>query len=173
MDRVSIYRKCRLEEIALPLREGRLSDIPMDEVCTCGCWSLHLMVANQHLQNLRQDMGMDVDGEDTTQVVREVEDFGLVVDFAGIDEDDLVVSSTNRLTSGSPHDWQNPRFGEQLDTKIQTLTTEIDHMAPNMKATERLGDVAEKLKEAEAESDLAKKASKAARDRFNEVRRER
>lgn len=46
-------------------------------------------------------------------------------------------------------------------------------MAPNMKANERLGDVAEKLKDAEAEADLAKKASKAARDRFNEVRRER
>jgi structural maintenance of chromosome 1 len=46
-------------------------------------------------------------------------------------------------------------------------------MAPNMKATERLGDVADKLKDAEAESDLAKKASKAARDRFNEVRRQR
>lgn len=44
------------------------------------------------LQNLRQDMAMDVDGEDTTQVVREVEDFGLVVDFSGVDEDDLAVS---------------------------------------------------------------------------------
>jgi len=53
------------------------------------------------------------------------------------------------------------------------LTAEIDHMAPNMKATERLGDVADKLKDAEAESDLAKKASKAARDRFNDVRRQR
>lgn len=46
-------------------------------------------------------------------------------------------------------------------------------MAPNMKANERLDDVASKLKDAEAEADLAKKASKAARDRFNEVRRER
>lgn len=46
-------------------------------------------------------------------------------------------------------------------------------MAPNMKANERLGDVADKLKEAEKEAEAAKKASKAARDRFNEVRRER
>lgn len=57
--------------------------------------------------------------------------------------------------------------------KIQTLSAEIDHMAPNMKANERLDDVANKLKDAEAEADLAKKASKAARDRFNEVKRER
>lgn len=46
-------------------------------------------------------------------------------------------------------------------------------MAPNMKATERLGDVADKLRDAEAEAEVAKKASKAARDRFNEVRRDR
>lgn len=46
-------------------------------------------------------------------------------------------------------------------------------MAPNMKANERLGDVASKLRDAEAEAEVAKKASKAARDRFNEVRRQR
>lgn len=46
-------------------------------------------------------------------------------------------------------------------------------MAPNMKANERLDDVAVKLKDAEAEADLAKKESKAARDRFNEVKRKR
>jgi structural maintenance of chromosome 1 len=60
-----------------------------------------------------------------------------------------------------------------VDQKIQNLSAEIDHMAPNMKATERLGDVADKLRDADAESEVAKKASKAARDRFNEVRRER
>ncbi|KIM24825.1 hypothetical protein M408DRAFT_26772 [Serendipita vermifera MAFF 305830] len=137
MERAGIYRKCRLEEVVLPLSQGSLSDIPMDE-------------------NLRQDVAMDIDG-DTTQAVREVEDYGLVIDFSSMDEDDLV----------------NPRLGEQLDTKIQTLTNEIDHMAPNMKANERLDDVAHKLKDAEAESEQAKKASKAARDRFNDVRRQR
>jgi structural maintenance of chromosome 1 len=60
-----------------------------------------------------------------------------------------------------------------VDQKIQNLSAEIDHMAPNMKATERLGDVADKLRDAETEAEVAKKASKAARDRFNEVRRER
>lgn len=117
---------------------------------------------------------MDIDGEeDTTQAVREVEDYGLVIDFSGVDEDDLEVSLVCFFVIKSSHERQNPRFGEQLDTKIQNLTAEIDHMAPNMKANERLGDVAHKLKDAEAESELAKKASKAARDRFNDVRRQR
>ena len=46
-------------------------------------------------------------------------------------------------------------------------------MAPNMKATERLDDVEHKLRGAEEEADVAKKDSKAARDRFNEVKRQR
>ena len=91
MERTTIYRKCRLEEVALPLREGRLADIPMDEVRIQ--WSLFLSPDSDCLQNLRQDMAMDVDEEDTTQAVREVEDFGLVVDFSGVDEDDLAVST--------------------------------------------------------------------------------
>jgi hypothetical protein len=46
-------------------------------------------------------------------------------------------------------------------------------MAPNMKATERLDDVEHKLRDAEGEADTAKKESKAARDRFNDVKRRR
>ena len=46
-------------------------------------------------------------------------------------------------------------------------------MAPNMKATERLDDVEHKLRDAEGEADVAKKESKAARDRFNDVKRQR
>ena len=44
LDRSSIYRKCRLEEIRLPLKEGNLKNVPMEEVCVhClgfGCWTL-------------------------------------------------------------------------------------------------------------------------------------
>ena len=46
-------------------------------------------------------------------------------------------------------------------------------MAPNMKATDRLDDVEHKLRGAEEEADVAKKESKAARDRFNDVKRRR
>lgn len=46
-------------------------------------------------------------------------------------------------------------------------------MAPNMKAIERLDDVQNKLNDAEGEAEAAKKESKAARDRFNEVKKER
>lgn len=32
LDRSGIYRKCRLEEIKLPLKEGNLKNVPMEEV---------------------------------------------------------------------------------------------------------------------------------------------
>lgn len=69
--------------------------------------------------------------------------------------------------------FQNAEWGTQLDGKIAKLSAEIEHMAPNMKATERLGDVEHKLRDAEGEADAAKKESKAARDRFNDVKRRR
>jgi structural maintenance of chromosome 1 len=33
LERSSVYRKCRLEEIKLPLLEGNLKNVPMEEVC--------------------------------------------------------------------------------------------------------------------------------------------
>jgi structural maintenance of chromosome 1 len=32
LERSSIYRKCRLEEIKLPLLQGNLKNVPMEEV---------------------------------------------------------------------------------------------------------------------------------------------
>ena len=32
MERTSLYRKCRLEEIDLPLKRGNLRNVPMEEV---------------------------------------------------------------------------------------------------------------------------------------------
>ena len=33
LERSSIYRKCRLDEIRLPLVAGNLKNVPMEEVC--------------------------------------------------------------------------------------------------------------------------------------------
>jgi len=103
---------------------------------------------------------MDVDEEDegdSSQRPRRAWDYGIEVDFDGVDDDDLT----------------NTEWGTQLDGKIVKLSAEIEQMAPNMKATERLDDVEHKLLNAEEEADAAKKESKAARDRFNDVKRRR
>ncbi|KAJ7638242.1 condensin complex subunit SMC1 [Roridomyces roridus] len=141
LERSSIYRKCRLEEIKLPLLQGNLKNVPMEE-------------------NLREEVAMDVDeDEDGTQQPRKVQDFGIEVDFDELDDDDREDGSANALA--------------EFDAEITKLNGEIERMAPNMKAIDRLEDVETKLAETEKEADQARKESKTARDEFNEIKRRR
>ncbi|KAF8587801.1 condensin complex subunit SMC1 [Ramaria rubella] len=140
-ERSGIYRKCRLEEIAIPLSEGNLKDVPMEE-------------------NLRGDVAMDVDeDEDGTQRPKQVQDYGIEVDFSLLESDEREDGSADA--------------GAEFDSSIAKLNSEIERMAPNMKAMERLDDVQSKLAETEKEADKARKDSKHARDEFNDVRKRR
>ena len=73
LERSSIYRKCRLEEVKLPLLQGHLRNVPMEE-------------------NLRDEMAMDVDEEgDGTQPIRQSHDYGIEVDFGELEDDEREV----------------------------------------------------------------------------------
>ncbi|KAF8525826.1 condensin complex subunit SMC1 [Hysterangium stoloniferum] len=140
-ERSGIYRKCRLEEIPLPLEEGNLKNVPMEE-------------------NLRGDVAMDVDeDEDGTQRPKQVDNYGIQVDFSSLDDDERQDGSADA--------------GAVFDNSISKLAAEIERMAPNMKAMEKLDDVQAKLAETEKEADKARKDSKSARDEFNEIRKQR
>ncbi|KAL8278439.1 hypothetical protein RQP46_009129 [Phenoliferia psychrophenolica] len=68
-DRFQLYRRCKLDEIALPLEEGRLDDIPMEAQVVA--------------------LEMDVDGDDDgTQKVAPVTDYGVTVDFSDLEEEE-------------------------------------------------------------------------------------
>ncbi|THH32095.1 hypothetical protein EUX98_g2090 [Antrodiella citrinella] len=70
LERSAIYRKCRLEEIKIPLVQGNLKNVPMEE-------------------NLRDEVAMDVDeDEEGTQRPKRVQDYGIEVDFDNVDEDE-------------------------------------------------------------------------------------
>ncbi|KIM86142.1 hypothetical protein PILCRDRAFT_334633 [Piloderma croceum F 1598] len=141
LDRSSIYRRCRLEEIPLPLLEGNLKNVPMEE-------------------NLREEVAMDVDeDEDGTQQVKKVADYGIEVDFETLDDDERQDNS--------------PETAAEFDTAITKFNGEIERMAPNMKAMDRLDDVEAKLANTEKEADKARKDSKNARDQFNDVKKRR
>lgn len=118
---------------------------------------------------------MDVDeDEDATQRPKQVQNYGIEVEFDGLDED--------IRENGSVADF---------DKEIAKLNSDIERMAPNLKAMERWGfscafgvlltylrflrldDVETKLADTEREADKARKDSKAARDQFNDVRRRR
>ncbi|PPQ98373.1 hypothetical protein CVT26_013579 [Gymnopilus dilepis] len=140
LERSALYRKCRLEEIQLPLLEGDLRNVPMEE-------------------NLREEMAMDVDEDDNgTQRPKVAADYGIQVDFQSID-DDANEDPAEALA--------------RLDKEIADKNAEIERMAPNMKAMERLDDVEAKLAETEREAEKARKDSKAARDHFNDVKKRR
>ncbi|KAH9930814.1 cohesin complex subunit psm1 [Amylocystis lapponica] len=140
-ERSALYRKCRLDEIQLPLVEGSLKNVPMEE-------------------NLREEVAMDVDEDDDgSQQVKRLPDYGIEVDFGTLDDDDREDGSPEALA--------------EFDSSIAKLNTEIERMAPNMKAMERLDDVETKLLETEKEADKARKDSKSARDAFNDVKKRR
>ncbi|KAI9511038.1 RecF/RecN/SMC [Russula earlei] len=144
LERSSLYRKCRLEEIKLPLVHGNLKNVPMEE-------------------NLRDEMAMDVDGEEeeahSTQRPKRVPDHGIEVDFETLD------ASERENFSGEV-------LGE-LDASIAKLNAEIERMTPNMKAMDRLDDVETKLAETEKEAEKSRKDSKSARDAFNDIKQRR
>ncbi|THU82274.1 condensin complex subunit SMC1 [Dendrothele bispora CBS 962.96] len=79
LERSAIYRRCRLEEISLPLLRGSLKNVPMEE-------------------NLRDEVAMTVDEpEDGTQHPKHVQDYGIEVDFSLVDDDEREDGSSEAL----------------------------------------------------------------------------
>jgi structural maintenance of chromosome 1 len=67
----------------------------------------------------------------------------------------------------------NPETLTEFDASISKLNADIERMAPNLKAIERLDDVEARLVETEREAEKARKDSKTARDQFNDIKRQR
>jgi len=112
------------------------------------------------VKNLREEVAMDVDEDESgTQHVKKVQDYGIEVDFKLLDDEEREDGSPEALT--------------RFDKQIATINGEIEKMAPNLKAMERLGDVEAKLAETEKEADKARKDSKQARDQFTEIKKQR
>ncbi|KAF8268112.1 cohesin complex subunit psm1 [Lactarius quietus] len=110
LERSGLYRKCRLEEIKLPLVSGNLKNVPMEE-------------------NLRDEVAMDVDEDEdaegsSTQHPKRVHDYGIEVDFEVLGGDEREDSSGETLA--------------EFDASITKLNAEIERMTPNMKAMDRL-----------------------------------
>lgn len=80
-ERFAIYKKCKLEEIDLPLEKGRLDRLPIEE----------------HLPE-EDDFAMEVDGTQDTQTAIQVKDYGIKVDYETLSEDAQEVSE-DRLSN--------------------------------------------------------------------------
>ena len=142
MERSAIYRRCRVDEIGIPLLKGNLKNVPMEESLT----------VDKPVQGEEAE-------EDESESPQEVQDYGIEIDYSELEDEEMEDSS--------------PETAARFDEEIAKVAAEIERMAPNLKASERLGDVELKLVETEKEADKARKDSKKARDQFNDVKQRR
>jgi structural maintenance of chromosome 1 len=142
-ERYALWRKCRIEEIKLPLstNSNDLSSLPLIDAQAGG-----------------DPDAMDVDDEDNT-IAGATEDYGIEVDFEDLDED-LKEESSEKTE-------------EALQDTIKSLESELEKMAPNMRANDRLESVETRLKASDKEFDSARRAAKKAKDDFEAVKSKR
>ncbi|KAI9675109.1 MAG: Structural maintenance of chromosomes protein 1 [Caeruleum heppii] len=143
--RYAILRRSKLEEIHIPLTSDSnpLDGLPIDEL----------------LQADPDEMDVDVDPESSLVQLPAVQDYGIEVDFDEL-EDDLRENSDEKLE-------------EDLQERIATLAGELEKMAPNMRAIERLEGVESRLRGTERDFEEARRAAKRAKDDFQSVKERR
>ncbi|KAK6954199.1 hypothetical protein Daesc_004164 [Daldinia eschscholtzii] len=139
----ALLRRCRLEQINIPLISGSLDNLPNED------------------NLLHQDPdAMDVDdGDDADMMDNAMDDYGIEVDFDQLDDD-----------LKNPDD---ESIEERLQEKISSLTAELEKLNPNMRAIERLEVVEARLKATERDYNESKAAFEAAKDAFDEVKAKR
>ncbi|RAH83745.1 cohesin complex subunit [Aspergillus japonicus CBS 114.51] len=143
--RYALLRRCKLEDIDIPLTEDSnpLDQLPIDD-----------------LMQAADPDAMDVD-EDANGVgdAFAVQDYGIEVDFDSLG-DTLKEEDDEKLE-------------EELLEKVRSLNSELDKMAPNTRAMERLESVENKLRATEKDFEDARKRARRAKDEFEDVMRQR
>ncbi|KAK4228233.1 structural maintenance of chromosomes protein 1 [Podospora fimiseda] len=139
----ALLRRCKLEQIQIPLKEGSLDNIPNEDV----------------LLQKDQD-AMDIDGEADEDELLEaaMDDYGIEIDFGNLDEE----------LKESEEDVE-----DKLQEKIAAFNAELEKLNPNMRAMERLESVKSRLETTEQDFENSRTALKAARDAFAEVKQKR
>ncbi|KAJ3068627.1 Structural maintenance of chromosomes protein 1 [Podochytrium sp. JEL0797] len=144
-ERLSIYRKCKLEEIDIPLLRGSLNEISLDD-----------------MDQMPSADAMEVDG-DSQQESPEAKSAALLGSLTL----DFSILKKEQKRNGS--DEAEIEFQES----IKTLSIEIEKMAPNMRASEKFDDVEAKLRTTADEFETARKEAKQAKDSFLAIKQER
>ncbi|KAJ3573426.1 hypothetical protein NPX13_g4705 [Xylaria arbuscula] len=139
----ALLRRCRLEQIDIPLAEGSLDNLPNED------------------NLLHQDPdAMDVDdGDDAEMMEDALNDYGIEINYDELD-DDLKNPEVEHVE-------------DQLQEKISSLTAELEKLNPNMRAMERLEVVEARLKATENDFEESKAQQRAAKEAFDEVKAKR
>ena len=160
--KLALLRRCKLEQIQIPLHEGSLDSIPNEDMM------------------LRQDQdAMDIDGDDEDAEAEVLEaaldDYGIEIDFDNLEEDLKNVSLLTPLRDTKLTILQQPDedVEEKLQEKISSLAAELEKLNPNMRAIERLESVKSRLESTEKDFEDSRVALRAARDAFAQVKEKR
>ena len=141
-ERYTLLRKCKLEDIDIPLEAGSIDTVPIK--------------ADFLLRGDDPD-SMDVDDDGMHRT--EIPDWGIEMDYSSLTED--------AKNDGSEE------YERELLKEIKDLSDELEHMAPNMKAVERLEVVRARDKETSEEFEKSRKQAKGIKDKFVAVKQER
>ncbi|KAJ3410001.1 Structural maintenance of chromosomes protein 1, partial [Chytridiales sp. JEL 0842] len=141
----AIFRKCKLEEIKIPLHDGSLEDISLDAI-------------DRAMQN---EDSMDVDEGDGSESQTSYKAMleNLQVDYSGLKKE--------HKQNG------NYEVDAEFQESIKNISSDIEKMAPNMRAQEKFDDVEAKLRATTDEFENARKEAKAAKDAFNAIKQKR
>lgn len=117
--------------------------------------------------------------EEATQKPVQVDDYGLEPDFDVLEEEDREVSTiialavfwTTALTRVAQN--EDEEVGREFEAQISKMRNDLERLAPNMKAVERLDEVERELDDAEREAEETRKESKRAKDDFQAIKKKR
>ncbi|XP_067127800.1 structural maintenance of chromosomes protein 1A [Centruroides vittatus] len=145
-DRHSLLQACKLEDIVIPMQQGTMEDI-------------------DHETPMQTDdtESTDISGSQSTQKIYERE-AKIRIDYNGLSEEYKDLDSHDEVK----------REGDRLYKEISDMQSHLHRIqAPNMKATEKLDGVKERLKETDTEFENARKRAKKAKQAFEKVKRDR
>ena len=141
-ERYGLLRKCKLEEIDIPLASGSIDTVPINADFL-----------------IRGDDPDSMDVDDDGMLRTEIPDWGIEIDYDSL-SDELRGDDSDELE-------------RELLKDIKELSDQLEQIAPNMKAVDRLGVVTDRLKETNEEFEEARKRSKAVKEQFLAVKQER
>ncbi|KAL9601132.1 MAG: hypothetical protein Q9219_002731 [cf. Caloplaca sp. 3 TL-2023] len=144
--RYTLLKRCKLEDINIPLteRSNSIDQLPIDEV----------------MQTDPDAMDLDEEQDSSSLELSTVRDYGIDVDFEDLDED---------LKDAADDD----KMEEELQSKIKALNNELDHMAPNMRAMERVSVAKGRLATTDKDYEDARKRATKAKEAFTKVKEKR
>ncbi|KAJ2901308.1 hypothetical protein MKZ38_001975 [Zalerion maritima] len=152
---------------ALETEVRKTSGMLFEQLRRCKMDQIQLPLSKGSLDNLpikdtllQEDPdAMDVDDEEDDVQADSLEDYGIAIDFDSLDKD---------LKNSDDQEEE-----DKLQDKIDILSSELDQLNPNMRATKSLEAVEARLKATEKDFEDARTALKNAKDSFAEIKKKR